>query len=701
MLAASPSSAKTSSPRTAKHGRLSGAVSFLFPLYLLGAAAIALPILLHLRRRPPKEHMEFGSLMFLAKSPERVTRRTRLEHLILLALRCLAILLLAIAFGRPFLASMELPMEKTNLTRVVLLLDRSASMRREGLHEASLTAAREALERYQSTDEVAIAFFDEDLHLAADLPALAGLGARARVAAFDELAARENALPGWRGTDLGVAMVQAANLLLGADISEPADHREIVLISDFQEGAKRDRLNESPWPADIAVRCLPLAVEDPGNLSLALAATPPRANIDEVEIHRVRITNSADADSSTVTLAWKGFPDSAMETLVAPGTGRILSSPPRPPGAERGTLLLSGDTHPFDNEVHVSPVQPRPLRILFLGSEKDAASAGSPLFYLRRALQPTPSLTPIVTTSETLAAADLAAHEVVVVSESWTSETGSALFAFAEKGGLVLALPSAETGTDSFAALTGEPDWQLREALVNDYALFANLDFDHPVLQPFARAQIRDFTKIRFWKHRQLVMTPSDSSRVIATFDDQSPAILEHRIGDGAVFAFLAGWRPAESQLALSSKFVPLLYSIFEHAGYSIRSAPTLYVGETAHSKPGFHEGEKGGQNLLVAVNLDPAEGRTFAFDPAIDFAALGIPLLEAAAPVAALELSGSDKIRVEAEEKEEKQKLWKWLLVAALLLLLVETWLAGRRSGAMVGGRLSGEAGIPQSLNA
>jgi hypothetical protein len=86
--------AKTSSPRFPKHGRVPIAVSFLFPLYLLGVAAIAGPILLHLRRRPPKEHMEFSSLMFLAKSPERVTRRTRLEHLLLLALRCLAILLL-------------------------------------------------------------------------------------------------------------------------------------------------------------------------------------------------------------------------------------------------------------------------------------------------------------------------------------------------------------------------------------------------------------------------------------------------------------------------------------------------------------------------------------------------------------------------------------------------------------------------------
>lgn len=672
-------------------------MSFLFPLYLLGAAAIAVPILLHLRRRPPKEHMEFSSLMFLAKSPERVTRRTRLEHLLLLALRCLAILLLAFAFGRPFLASVKLPSEETRLTRAVILLDRSASMQRDGLREASLAAAREALGRYESSDEVAIAFFDEDLHLAADLPALAGLGVGARIAAFDELAAQEPALPGWRGTDLGGAMVQAANLLLGADTAVPADHREIVIISDFQDGAKRDRLNENPWSADVSVRCLPLSVEKPGNLSLALAASPPRSDIDEAEVYRVRITNSADADSPKVTLAWKGFPDSALETLVAPGTGRILSSPPRPPGAARGTLVVTGDAHPFDNEVHVSPVQPRPLRILFLGSERDAESAGSPLFYLRRALQPTPALTPLVTTSETLTAADLDSNEVVVVSDAWTTATGSALFAFAEEGGLVLALPSAATSSEAFAALTGQPGWKLSEATVKDYALLANLDFDHPVLQPFARAGIRDFTKIRFWKHRRLIMTPSETSRVVATFDDESPAILEHRVGEGAVVAFLAGWRPEESQLALSSKFVPLLYSLFDHAGYSIRSAPTLYVGETAYTSPGFYEEEKGGQNLLVAVNLDPAEGRTFAFDPAIDFAALGIPLLDPAAPVVAPELSGSDKVRVKAEQKEEKQKLWKWLILAALLVLLIETWLAGRRSAPSSRFQVSGSKLEPQ----
>lgn len=656
-------------------------MSFLFPLYLLGAAALAVPILLHLRRRPPTEHLEFSSLMFLEKSPERMTRRTRLERWLLLALRCLALLLLAFAFGRPFLTSIQLPSEKTRLTRAVILIDRSASMQREGLRDQAIEAARTAIGKFASTDEVAIAFFDQDFTLASDLPALAGMGSTARTAALESIIVAEYPFPTWLGTDLGKAMVAAANLLLTADATLAANTREIVLISDFQQGAKRDQFRENPWSEDVKVRCLPVTPVKNGNLSLALAATPPRSNIDEAEVYRVRITNAVDSDTAQATLAWKGFPNTALTTLVAPGTGRILSSPPRPPGAERGTLEISGDAHPFDNEVHVSPVQPRPLRILFTGDASDSGSAGSPLFYLRRALQPTPALTPIVTEAPIPTTEALTENEVVVLTDTWTPETGAALHLFAKNGGLILAIPSAQTTSEAFAALTGEPDWTLSEAVVDDYAMLADLDFEHPVLLPFARAQIRDFTKVRFWKHRTLTMTPSDSSRIVATFDGKSPALIEHRVGNGAIFAFLAGWRPAESQLALSSKFVPLLFSIFDHAGYSIRSAPTLYVGETTYKKPGFYEEENHGQKRLVAVNLDPSEGRVTPFDPAVDFAALGIPLLDDIETEVLPELSGTEKIQAESQQKEAKQKLWKWLILIALALLLLETWLAGRRS--------------------
>src|SRR5258708_21210512 len=78
-------------------------MSFLAPLFLAGAAAIALPVLFHLIRRTTREKTVFSSLMFLMQSPPRLTRRSRLEHILLLALRCLVLFLLAVGFYRPFL----------------------------------------------------------------------------------------------------------------------------------------------------------------------------------------------------------------------------------------------------------------------------------------------------------------------------------------------------------------------------------------------------------------------------------------------------------------------------------------------------------------------------------------------------------------------------------------------------------------------
>ena len=77
-------------------------MSFLTPLYILGLAAISLPILFHLIRRTPRGRKAFSSLMFLSASPPRLTRRSRLDNLLLLLLRALAIGLLALGFSRPF-----------------------------------------------------------------------------------------------------------------------------------------------------------------------------------------------------------------------------------------------------------------------------------------------------------------------------------------------------------------------------------------------------------------------------------------------------------------------------------------------------------------------------------------------------------------------------------------------------------------------
>ncbi|MEM6280307.1 MAG: BatA domain-containing protein, partial [Verrucomicrobiota bacterium] len=262
-------------------------MSFLFPLYFLGALAIALPILLHLRKRPPKEHIPFSSHLFLEPSPEKLTRRTRLERWLLLALRCLAILLLALAFCRPYLRSFSLPGEEKTYARALVLVDRSASMQREDLWEKAWDAAREEISRFGDEDEVALAVFDEDVDLLAGFESWAPLGKSARLSAFEDF----DTEVGWLGSHLGAAMTEGAELLLAESTEKPVSRRELIVISDFQEGATRDLLQSGAWSEEVVVRNIALHAADPGNLTLNLAATPARANVEEEEVYRVRIRN--------------------------------------------------------------------------------------------------------------------------------------------------------------------------------------------------------------------------------------------------------------------------------------------------------------------------------------------------------------------------------------------------------------------------
>ena len=139
-------------------------MSLLFPLYLLGAAAITLPILLHRRRQRPDERTQFGSLMFLEPTPPRVKTRTRLENLLLLALRCLAFLLLALCFARPFLPTQDDLAGGGRSQRVLILVDTSASMQREGLQENLRQQVAGRLAQLGERDRLAV--LEDEGHIA-------------------------------------------------------------------------------------------------------------------------------------------------------------------------------------------------------------------------------------------------------------------------------------------------------------------------------------------------------------------------------------------------------------------------------------------------------------------------------------------------------------------------------------------------------
>src|SRR5205823_4551970 len=136
----------------------------LAPLYLAGLAALSLPLILHLVRRTPRGRQEFSSLMFLLPSPPRLTRRSRLDQIVLLLLRLAALALLAFAFARPFLReAATLALEELPARRVAILVDASASMRRGDLWQQSLARTEKELADLGPHDEVALYTFADRL----------------------------------------------------------------------------------------------------------------------------------------------------------------------------------------------------------------------------------------------------------------------------------------------------------------------------------------------------------------------------------------------------------------------------------------------------------------------------------------------------------------------------------------------------------
>ena len=178
-------------------------MNFLAPLFLLGAAAVALPVIFHLIRRTTRARQEFSSLMFLAPSPPRLVKRSRLEHLLLLALRCAVLCLLAMGFARPFIKTAQpAAQSQSSGRRVLLLLDTSASMRRESLWSEARQKAEAILNKTGASDQAAIFTFDSESHAVMSFDQWQIAGAASRVS--QALQRLSTISPGWGATHLEI-----------------------------------------------------------------------------------------------------------------------------------------------------------------------------------------------------------------------------------------------------------------------------------------------------------------------------------------------------------------------------------------------------------------------------------------------------------------------------------------------------------------
>jgi hypothetical protein len=662
-------------------------MSFLAPLFLLGGLAIVGPVVFHLVRRSVRERTVFSSVMFFSPSRPRLTRRSRLEYLLLLFLRALAIALLALGFARPFLhRPVPAAAAPADARRVVVLLDTSASMRRTGLWDAAKSRAASILRSLKPGDEAAVVSFSRS---AAPLVTFEEWAATPPAARASLALSRLDALaPGWLDDHLGDAVIRAAELLAASGgTGAPPGPRDIYLISDLTAGSHLESLQGYDWPKGLALHAEQLPALAPTNAGLQWVAESADTDRLSAPTVRVRVRNSPVSKREQFQVGWADaqgrYLSPPLDVYVPPGQSRVFAVPLLAKRDEMRRITLQGDDEAFDNMVYVVPTEQRHWTVSYYGADAPDDPRGS-LFFLERAFPPSPPLSVNFVAGETPEA------KLAVLRDGISPEKADGLRHRLEAGLAILAAPSSRQFSSTLRILLADPTATLTDIQPADYALFGQIDFTQPIFAPFADPHYSDFTKIHIWRYRKLAADAAGRAapppRVLASFDSGDPALIDYGIGRGHLLLLLTGWNPGDSELALSSKFVPLLSSILDFAAGSAEAPAQYFVGDLKDAdRPGLYPPDPAHPERLVAVNLSPSVSRTEPL-PADELERFGAP---SARPEATPAQTAQAKVVLAAAEAESRQKLWRWILGAAVVVLLIESGLAGwtaRREALTVG---------------
>ena len=697
-------------------------MSFLYPLFLAGIAAVALPIILHMIRRQTRKRVTFSSLMFLRTTVPRFKNRSHLENLPLLILRCIILCLLAFAFSRPFFpreeGNKQIPLAK----RGVLLIDTSASMRRTGMWNQAINEAQSVLKDMNRTDRVCVMSFDQGTETLIGFEQWDAMDSARRSAVADEQIS--NLSPGWAATNLGDALVTAAEAIEDDEVNDEQQkfrtHR-IVLISDLQKGSSLEALQAYEWPESLELEVKPIAAAGSTNAALQLIASRDHlARTAGKELPSVRIINSPDAAVERFALNWAGedqmkTSDHVPEVYVPAGHSVVVRAPKRADDSAPGKLVLTGDDHDFDNTLYMAPRLTHQVNILFIGSDSDGDSEGM-LYYVRRAFRATGAIEPVVISRspENLTDADIMTSHLIIAADAITPGRIDSVRRYIETGRTVLLVMKSPDVAQTITALTGIETIYSQEAEVDTYSMLSRIEYKHPLLAPFSEPRFGDFTRIHFWKHRRVNIDNLPGAEVLAWFDSNDPALFELHIAKGSLLVLASGWHPSDSQLALSSKFVPLLYSILEYGGIftnrqsqyfiadhitispstgsgqanlEIRkpddSVVRLNAGEESFTQtdlPGIYTIQSSTENHIFALNLPARECRT-AVMPIEDLEMLGVSLAQPSgdsAEHAELSISKRAGRNSSFAGMESEQKIWRWIFIILLAVSFIEIALAG-----------------------
>lgn len=681
-------------------------MQFLNPLALVGLVAALIPLAIHLLHRGVSRPQPFSNLEFLRRLHHSRMRRLQLRQWLILLVRTLIVGLIALALARPAHQAGAGWGGGAAPVAAAVLLDRSYSTafrQPSGLIFEQLRAQAAALlEVFAERDEVAVIPFAGQ-----PLP-LAEAGDRARLAQqLGEL------LPTQEATELEQALQAAA----AHCAARPELAAEVFLLTDLARHNWDQVEDKRQWLPGARIY-----IADPG------IAERANLHVDEVRLAgwlaapgkrlatQVRLVNTAaqPAPQTGVDLYLDGERVRHQEVELAPGAQLLLdfAMTPGRAGLIGGYVEAQDDALLLDNRRYFTLCLPESIQVLILGHQPEDT------YYPRRALSASSQADPVLSLRvgllpelgpELLQGAQVA---LLCNVQRLSPEQIDLLQEFAVQGGKLILFPAPQADLNfynryllpgllpvQFKGVLGRPGderaFQSFSGELPHHPLFADLLTAIPEDQPRFHA----FFELAAARREPLIR-----------FADGQPALVEGWREEGRVILAAFPLDLEWSDLPLKGLFVPLLHRLVRHLSLPPDHDRAYVVGQTVRRHLGgvpvesrIQAEDPSGRRQWISA--EQTDGRYYWKIPQVEeaglwrlwregelvdlFAVNPDPREADLTPVPRarlLSLFGPERTRFIRPQDELRslvlgsrygRELWRECLALALVLLLLELWLA------------------------
>jgi len=712
-------------------------LTFLNPIALIGLLAASIPLLLHIFNLRKLKTIEFSTLSFLKELQKTKIRRLKIRQLLLLVLRTLLVVLVVLAFSRPTLkGSLPGGLAGQAKTTAVIVFDDSQSMtasdeQGELLHQAKI-AAIAVIDLLKDGDDVILLKLSEvPIDGASDIPSSQRNFSALRNA-INEIK------PSSIHRTLEDALSFSARLLAASQNFNKEVYLVSDFQSGSLESKTHIRkTGEKLFAPTTQFFLVSLGKRELQNVSVEPLEIPNTIfEVNKSFIVKTKLTNHGSANLQNHVLSVYQDGSRVGQKGVDLRAGQSVETEftlvPKHSGFIEGKIEVEDDDLEFDNARFFIVRIPEELHVLLIGSASD-------MTYLRIALTShlTDSSASIIVNQipyDRFSPSQLNNIDVIVLANlhELTRDQSLALKTYLMNGGGMLFFPGAQTTVDAFNASIAVPlgispaattEGNLPSQSAKSFIEFDKVDLRHPLFAGMFEDTDAKQSKGKTQQQRVLesphivksfCYIPTPKSRSIITLTNRYPFLMEEQIGNGHILFFAVAANTEWSDLPLKGLFVPLVHRSLAYCAQETAMQQSLLIGEetiihlrtssppqltmrkpdsveiiihpqqlAAEKTIHFSDDDIPGvytvasHNLILgkfAVNIDPDESNTAPADE--NHRDTMLRRIGIAANVVHTVNQPQEVQRIITESRLGAE-LWKQFLIAAMIIALVEMFVA------------------------